>query len=57
MKQCALATGAIIDAESSRADAAQYLGSPGGHTPSVITYSVKPMRPRLSLAARGNLTE
>ena len=43
--------------KDSARDAAQYRGTPGGHTLSVITYSVKPMRQRLSFAARGNLME
>ena len=38
-------------------DSEHYRGTSSEHTLSVITYSVKPMRPRLSFAARGNLTE
>ena len=56
MQLFALVTCAIIDAEDRARDATQYRGTPGGHTlPNDIFGELD--TPRLSFAARGNLTE
>ena len=55
---CLLSPPALSSMERDCArDSEHYRGTSSEHTLSVITYSVKPMRPRLSFAARGNLTE